>query len=110
MITLFYSVDRPLYGFGPMPDSVQWFPETGLHPAQVVEWAKQVDEGEYATHSEHILLALQQRIKQGELSPSDLSVQFWECGKWTEVVFCEDGDMETDWPNGFFLERLELFS
>ncbi len=103
-------------------------PELHLHPAWQVELTDLmlVQGNEYSsdkqffveTHSEHMVLRLLKRIRNGqELADSDT--------RQAQIIFCEvhdgetriraigitpDGDFDTAWPNGFFEERnKELF-
>ncbi len=62
------------------------------------------------THSEHILLRIMRRIREGKLSPSMVSVLYVEnLGKESIVrsmPINERGEMIRDWPGGFFEEGL----
>jgi hypothetical protein len=101
-------------------------PEIHLHPRLQAELAdliiattsaaEQANQVIVETHSEHLLLRLQRRIREGTLSPDDVSVVY---------IDLQEGDTEAralqlrmdakgyfldEWPQGFFDERLdELF-
>ncbi len=64
------------------------------------------------THSEHLLLRIQRRIRAGSMSSDDLGVLYVELGGTgiptvTPIEIDERGQLKTAWPNGFFDERLE---
>lgn len=63
------------------------------------------------THSEHLLLRLQRRIRGGSLSSRDVGVLFVdrsEEGSFaTQIQLDKSGQMKSAWPQGFFDERLE---
>jgi len=68
------------------------------------------------THSEAILLRLQKLIRQKRLSPHDVSVLYVDVPKdcdsatVTKIELDDKGDFLTEWPGGFFEERLkEIF-
>jgi len=75
------------------------------------------------THSEHLILRILRRIRETTegrnestppIYPEDVSVIYIKPGKDGSKVMhlpiTEDGDFETDWPDGFFDERArELF-
>lgn len=66
------------------------------------------------THSEHLLLRLLKRIREGILNPQDLAINYIasQQGKSqvTPIGVNQDGDFTNQWPDGFFEERLdELF-
>ena len=72
------------------------------------------------THSEHLLLRLQQRIRETtdnklpegkpRLQPEDVSVNILQLidrtVNATKIRIDRDGDMVDNWPGGFFNERL----
>lgn len=64
------------------------------------------------THSEHVMLRIQRRIREGAISPDAVSVLYVDqsaTGR-TELKrlrLDEDGDFLDEWPQGFFDERLE---
>jgi hypothetical protein len=62
------------------------------------------------THSEHLALRLQRRVRDKTLTPSDLSVLYVsrspEGATVTSLRLDEEGDFIDDFPGGFFPERL----
>lgn len=97
-------------------------PETHIHPALQARlgtfFAKCVKEHKaesfvIETHSEHLILRLQRLIRQGDLSPDDLSIIYVSRGPQGATVkrMCldENGEFVDDWPGGFFLERLREY-
>jgi len=62
------------------------------------------------THSEHLLLRIMRRIREGKLSPSKVAVLYVEnLGKESivrEMPLNEKGESIRDWPGGFFEEGL----
>jgi AAA ATPase domain/Protein of unknown function (DUF3696) len=68
------------------------------------------------THSEALLLRLLKLIRSGSIKPSDVAINYIdidhssECASVTNIEVNERGEFITDWPNGFFEERInELF-
>jgi predicted ATPase len=63
------------------------------------------------THSEHLILRLLKRIREGILKPDDLAIYYFENnnGKTisNRIHIDSDGEFTTPWPEGFFDERLE---
>ena len=63
------------------------------------------------THSEHMIVRLQQHIAAGRLNPSDIHIYFVEptqAGKkLRKLTLDKMGIFVTPWPGGFFPERLE---
>jgi len=106
-------------------------PELHIHPAfQValgdifIEQIRQHPKVTFLleTHSEHLLLRLLRRIRDTykgvggshSITPDDISVLFATAdkqgSKMVNIPVAEDGDFESDWPEGFFEEReKELF-
>lgn len=100
-------------------------PETHLHPRLQARLADLFIEATRAggrgnqliveTHSEHLILRTQRRIREGLLDPAHVSVVYVdqdEQGRTSARRLCLDdkGDFLDDWPHGFFDERLdELF-
>lgn len=96
-------------------------PELHLHPAIQAHFADLLIEGINAdnknqfiieTHSEHLLLRLQRRIRQGTLSADDLKIYFvgsdTEIGSYFQLIELDDqGEFITPWPSGFFPERFD---
>src|SRR5271166_4956512 len=62
------------------------------------------------THSEHLALRLQRRVREKKLAPSDISVLFVSRGPDGATVqpmrLDDEGDFIDDFPGGFFPERL----
>jgi hypothetical protein len=62
------------------------------------------------THSEHLLLRVMRRIREGKLSPAKVAVLYVEnLGKESivrEMPLNEKGESIRDWPGGFFEEGL----
>ena len=97
-------------------------PELHLHPALQAELADVCIESAQKnknllvleTHSEHLILRIMRRIREGTLSHGDVSViyvQPEERGSSLKYLrIDEDGDFIDEWPEGFFSERSkELF-
>jgi len=63
------------------------------------------------THSEHLLLRLMRRIREGELPHESLKVIYVDAdddGSMATVLdFDREGRLTESWPNGFFEERLQ---
>jgi len=62
------------------------------------------------THSEHLILRLQRRIRERVISPDDVAVIFVKRGpngaEAMRLRLDVDGDFVDEWPGGFFPERL----
>jgi predicted ATPase len=62
------------------------------------------------THSEHLVLRMQRLIREGRLTPDDVSILYVSRGangsKVERLHLDESGDFIDDWPGGFFPERL----
>jgi predicted ATPase len=104
-------------------------PELHIHPklqtelAELFISAKKNQSSQFLleTHSEHLILRLLRRIREGEndsklsvLLPKDVAVNYVARGEtgaeFTRLPITEDGDFEKKWPEGFFDERdQELF-
>lgn len=60
------------------------------------------------THSEHLILRLMRRIREGRISPDDIGVVFVEPlargSRFIELRIDEEGDFIDEWPGGFFEE------
>lgn len=63
------------------------------------------------THSEHLILRLLKRLREGVLKPEDLAIYYFENDKGkaisNRICVDSDGEFTTPWPEGFFEERLE---
>jgi len=93
------------------------FPEMSLHPGAQVELAQAfvaalVRNPErahiMATHSEHMMLRLLRRIREGKLSCQAVKVLYVEdTGKIKTLRIDDKGEFLDRWPNGFFDERVQ---
>lgn len=93
-------------------------PEVHVHPrlqadlGDLLAYAAKKQRNQFLieTHSEHLILRLQKLVRDGELSPADVSVLYVQRGvEGSEVLqlrLDEEGDFIDDWPGGFFPERL----
>jgi len=92
-------------------------PEIHLHPGLQAELADVFVEsatGErqntfiLETHSEHLILRLMRRIREGKLKPEDVGVVFVDPtsqgSRFVELQIDEEGDFIDEWPGGFFEE------
>jgi predicted ATPase len=100
-------------------------PETHLHPRlqtrladlfiDTTQEGRQGNQLIVETHSEHLILRVQRRIREGGLDPRNVSVVYVDQGAdGTTTVkplrLNEHGEFLDEWPHGFFDERLdELF-
>ena len=100
-------------------------PEIHLHPALQTELGDLLIEATSATgranqvlvetHSEHLVLRLQRRIREGTLDPEDVAVLYVDQdaegeARISRLALGGDGSFLDEWPHGFFEERLdELF-
>lgn len=92
-------------------------PEIHLHPALQAELGDVFIEAALGerkntfileTHSEHLILRLMRRIREGKISPDDIGVVFVEPlangSRFVELRIDEEGDFIDEWPGGFFEE------
>jgi len=92
-------------------------PEIHLHPALQAELGDVFIEAALGerrntfileTHSEHLILRLMRRMREGQISPDDVGVVFVEPlargGRFIELRIDEEGDFIDEWPGGFFEE------
>lgn len=92
-------------------------PEIHLHPALQAELGDVFIEAALGdrkntfileTHSEHLILRLMRRIREGKVSPDDVGVIFVEPlargSRFIELRIDEAGDFIDEWPGGFFEE------
>lgn len=100
-------------------------PETHLHPRLQARLADLLIDSTQAggrgnqliveTHSEHLMLRVQRRIREGALDPATVSILYVDrapAGPATvrQLRLNDQGDFLDDWPGGFFDDRLgELF-
>jgi len=64
------------------------------------------------THSEHLVLRLLRRVREGVLDPADLSILYVDlladgAAHVRRLEVDSSGDLVDGWPGGFFDERLE---
>jgi len=94
-------------------------PEIHLHPKAQAELgsffcdlSKRNIQTFIETHSEHLLLRIQSHIAAGDLNPEDVKVYYVFANKNTdrkeveEIKLNKNGTFLTEWPEGFFPERL----
>lgn len=94
-------------------------PEIHLHPKAQAELgnffcdlSKRNIQTFIETHSEHLLLRIQSHIATGNLNPEDVKVYYVFANKETgrkeveEIKLNRNGTFLTEWPEGFFPERL----
>jgi hypothetical protein len=92
-------------------------PEIHLHPALQAELGDVFIESALGerkntfileTHSEHLILRLMRRIREGKISSDDVGVVFVEPlpqgSRFIELRIDEQGDFIDEWPGGFFEE------
>ena len=95
-------------------------PEIHLHPALQAELGDVFIESALGerrntfileTHSEHLILRLLRRMREGKLSAEDISVLYVQpAGVGSQVLQIrvdEDGDFVDRWPGGFFEESFQ---
>lgn len=98
-------------------------PEIHLHPAMQAELGDIFIESMHnnknafllETHSEHLMLRVQRRIRDGVLSKDDVCVLYVSPGpdgsRFMELRLDDEGDFVDEWPGGFFEESFrERFS
>lgn len=92
-------------------------PEIHLHPkAQAelgdffVELRERGVQSIIETHSEHMIIRLQQHVASGRIKPSDICIYYTEPtveGKTVKRLELDNrGVFKSEWPGGFFSERL----
>lgn len=100
-------------------------PEIHLHPALqaeiadvLIESADPMGRGNQIiveTHSEHLVLRIQRRIREGTLDPGQVAILYVDQAPGGEAMIQRlrldgQGEFMDEWPNGFFDDRLaELF-
>lgn len=91
-------------------------PELHIHPkaqAEVGEFfcelIKRDVQSIVETHSEHLILRIQQKVALGELNPDDVAVSYIkptpEGKQIVDLPLDRDGLFRVPWPDGFFEER-----
>jgi len=101
-------------------------PEIHLHPAMqseladlIIESTDEAGRGNQViaeTHSEHLMLRIQRRIREGQLDANQVSVIYVDqddqgAAYATQLRLDDNGEFVDEWPNGFFSERFdEVFS
>ncbi len=91
-------------------------PEIHLHPKLQAELAdyfietRKQNQWVIETHSESLMLRIQKRMREGKITPSDISILYVlpdEVGSnILKIDLDENGNFIDEWPNGFFEERL----
>ena len=95
-------------------------PELHVHPRIQAElgdlfidaWKRKRNQFLLETHSEHLILRLQRRVREHQITQDEVGVYYVsqaEDGQ-TDVVqlrLDEEGDFVDNWPGGFFPERLK---
>ncbi|QDV69039.1 hypothetical protein Poly24_27530 [Rosistilla carotiformis] len=94
-------------------------PEVHIHPRLqadlgdlLIEATKEPRRNQFLieTHSEHLALRLQRRVREKQIAPEDISILYVSRGEngstVTQLRLDEDGDFMDDFPGGFFPERL----
>ena len=95
-------------------------PELHVHPRIQAElgdlfidaWQKKQNQFVLETHSEHLVLRLQRRVRENLISQDDIGVYYVsqaEDGQTrvSQLRLDEEGDFIDNWPGGFFPERLK---
>ncbi len=93
-------------------------PEKSLHAKMQVNLAEFFIESSennqlvVETHSENLLLGILKHVREGEIDPNDIKVNYvyMENGesKIDELKINEQGNFDTKWRHGFFTEKLDL--
>jgi predicted ATPase len=107
-------------GFNLSPNSTFMVeePEIHLHPrAQAelgdyfLELLRRNVQSIVETHSEHLILRLQQHVASGNISPKDIGVYYVHANEGKKCIrhlaLDSEGAFIDEWPGGFFPERLE---
>jgi energy-coupling factor transporter ATP-binding protein EcfA2 len=94
-------------------------PEVHIHPKLqadlgdlLIEAIKEPRRNQFIieTHSEHLVLRLQRRVREKKISPDQISIVYVSRGPNGAIVqplrLDEEGDFMDDFPGGFFPERL----
>lgn len=92
-------------------------PEVHIHPRLqadlgdlLIESVSRRNQFLIETHSEHLVLRLMRRVREGKLNKDQVSILYVARDEEGASVYPlrldEDGDFIDDWPDGFFPERL----
>ena len=64
------------------------------------------------THSENIVLKMLKMVRDKEFKSNDIKISVVtkdkDGGKINQIEILENGDIASDWPNGFFMDRYHL--
>ena len=95
-------------------------PELHVHPRIQAElgdlfidaWQKKQNQFVLETHSEHLVLRLQRRVREHLISQDDIGVYYVSQAddgqtRVSQLRLDEEGDFIDNWPGGFFPERLK---
>ena len=74
-------------------------------------WQENQNQFILETHSEHLILRIQRRVREETISHKDVGVFYVSQTKGqtkvSELRLDDEGDFVDDWPGGFFPERLK---
>ena len=75
-------------------------------------WQKKQNQFVLETHSEHLVLRLQRRVREHLISQDDIGVYYVSQAddgqtRVSQLRLDEEGDFIDNWPGGFFPERLK---
>lgn len=95
-------------------------PELHVHPRIQAElgdlfidaWQRKNNQFILETHSEHLILRLQRRVRENHISQDDIRVYYVSQAddgqtQVSQLRLDDEGDFIDDWPGGFFPERLK---
>lgn len=95
-------------------------PELHVHPRIQAElgdlfidaWQRKQNQFILETHSEHLILRLQRRVREHRISQDDVGVYYVSQGedgqtRVNQLRLDDEGDFIDNWPGGFFPERLK---
>lgn len=106
------------YNLQPRSTFIVEQPEIHLHPKAQAELGdfflnlyERKIQSFVETHSEHLILRLQKYVLEGRISSDDIAFYYVHASKGekqiVELTLDEDGKFKTEWPEGFFPERLK---
>ena len=95
-------------------------PEANIHPnyqanlANLVINSLKENNNEFVieTHSELLVLRFLKLIRENKLSKKDFTIHFINYDRGSKIIpiqIDEDGSLKSEWPGGFFKERLYEF-